>query len=52
MKKLMGILLGLSLVIGTGAVAFSQDKEETKKVTKATKATKAKKTKRSKATTP
>jgi hypothetical protein len=43
MKKLMTILLGLSLVIGTATVALSQGKEEPKKEKKA-KTKKAKKT--------
>jgi hypothetical protein len=31
MRKLMGILLGLSLVIGTAAVSFGQEKKDEKK---------------------
>ena len=36
MRKLMGILLGLSLVIGTAAVSFAQEgkKEEKKEMKK------------------
>ena len=34
MKKLMSILLGLSLVIGTAAISFADEKKEEKKETK------------------
>ncbi|MBI4877157.1 MAG: hypothetical protein HY822_21190 [Acidobacteria bacterium] len=34
MKKLMSILLGLSLVIGTASMVFGQEKKEEKKETK------------------
>ena len=37
MKKLMTVLLGLSLVIGTVSVAFSQEKDTTKTTKKAKK---------------
>ena len=45
MKKLIGLMLGLSLALG--CVAFADDAATT--ATKATKATKAKKTKKTKA---
>jgi hypothetical protein len=41
MKKIMSIMLGMSLVLGAATVAFGKDDS----TTKATKATKAKKTK-------
>jgi uncharacterized protein YqhQ len=44
MKKLMTVLLGLSLVIGTATVTFAQDKKEDKKTEKKAKKSKAKKT--------
>jgi hypothetical protein len=34
MKKLMSILLGLSLVIGTAAISFADEKKEEKKESK------------------
>ena len=52
MKKIMSLMLGLSLLSGT--VVFAQDKmttKSTKKSTKAPKATKAKATKAPKKTT-
>ena len=43
MKKLMSILLGLSLVVGTAVIGFaSDDKEGTKKETKKKKSKKKK----------
>ncbi|MGA7415794.1 MAG: hypothetical protein WBW33_35310 [Bryobacteraceae bacterium] len=48
MKKIMSLMLGMSLLLGATAFAFGKDDTTTK--TKATKATKAKKTKATKAT--
>ena len=45
MKKLMTLMLGLSLVMGTTAAAFAQDTKDTKKTDKKSKkGKKAKKT--------
>jgi hypothetical protein len=44
MKKLMTVLLGLSLVIGTATVTFAQDKKDDKKTEKKAKKSKSKKT--------
>ena len=44
MKKLMTLMLGLSLAIGSVAVAFSQDTTTTKKSSKTPKKAKKKKT--------
>jgi hypothetical protein len=42
MKKLMSIMLGLALVVGTASITLAQDKEETKQATKKGKAKKGK----------
>jgi hypothetical protein len=42
MKKLMSVLLGLSLMVGTAAVSFAQDKKEEKKTEKKKKGKKKK----------
>jgi hypothetical protein len=44
MKKLMTVLLGLSLVIGTATVTFAQDTSKDKKTEKKAKKGKSKKT--------
>jgi hypothetical protein len=44
MKKLMTVLLGLSLVIGTATVTFAQDTKTDKKTEKKAKKGKSKKT--------
>jgi hypothetical protein len=45
MKKIMSLMLGMSLVLGAASVAFAQDKTDTSKTTgKKSKAKKAKST--------
>ncbi len=46
MKKLMTVLLGLSLVIGTATVTFAQEKKEEKKTEKKSKKKPAKEEKK------
>jgi hypothetical protein len=46
MKKLMSLMLGMSLVLGAASVAFAQDTKDTSKSTKKAKSTKAKKAKK------
>jgi uncharacterized protein YxeA len=40
MKKIMSLMLGMSLVLGAAAVAFGQDKMDTSKSTKKSKKSK------------
>jgi uncharacterized protein YxeA len=46
MKKIMSLMLGMSLVLGAASFAFAQDKTDTSKSTKKAKSTKAKKAKK------
>jgi hypothetical protein len=41
MKKIMSLMLGMSLVLGAATVAFGQDKDTTKSTKKAKKAKKS-----------
>ncbi len=49
MKKIMSLMLGMSLVLGAASIAFGQDKMDTSKSTKKSKA--KKKSKSTKSTT-
>jgi hypothetical protein len=46
MKKIMSLMLGMSLVLGAASVAFAQDTKDTSKSSKKAKSTKAKKAKK------
>jgi hypothetical protein len=52
MKKLMTLMLGLGLVLGTTSFAFGEDTSTTTKTTKTKKAKKAKKTDTTSPSTP